>query len=343
MWPGLPDYGARLVRAYLEASTDNVALLATKPAVPIEGMEESLGRKIYWIDPEAGLEWHDLKLPVPDVTMVGGWITPSFTKLAAAARSRGAKSILLCDNAWHGGFKHTVIDPIRHRLLFHRRFDAALVPGTLGRKYLERMGYDGHLIHEGLYGADPVIFSPGPPLEHRPKTFLFIGQLIERKNVITLTSAFLRMANIHPEWRLRICGSGQLRDQIPSHPQISVEGFVQPRQLNELMHSARCLTLPSLTDNWPLVVVEAAASGMALALSRTIGNSVDLARPENSVSFAARSEASIENALVTLANWTTEQWRVAHHTSLRAATSYGPKRFASEVIALLNKLTADQS
>ena len=37
-WPGLPDYAARCIRAVIERSAVSVAVIGTRPDVPIEGL-----------------------------------------------------------------------------------------------------------------------------------------------------------------------------------------------------------------------------------------------------------------------------------------------------------------
>jgi glycosyltransferase involved in cell wall biosynthesis len=182
-----------------------------------------------------------------------------------------------------------------------------------------------------MYGADPALFHGGEPLHLRPKTILYVGRLAPIKNVVGLTQAFAAFAKDHPDWVLRICGSGGQRALLPDHAQIQVEDFVQPPQLAEIMREARCLVLPSLHEPWGVVVHEAALSGCALALSTAVGAADDLARPDNAVLFKPRSVAAIEGALRTIAGWDDQQWQRAEQTSRELAKQFGPERFADAV------------
>jgi glycosyltransferase involved in cell wall biosynthesis len=182
-----------------------------------------------------------------------------------------------------------------------------------------------------MLGADPTLFHGGKPLHLRPRTILYVGRLVSVKNVTGLTQAFLRFSKDHPDWLLRICGSGVQRGALPSYPQIHIEDFVQPPQLAEIMREARCLVLPSLFEPWGVVVHEAALSGCALALSKAVGAADDLARPDNAVLFKPGNGDAIERALRWIADWDDHQWQRAESTSRELAKQFGPEKFADAV------------
>lgn len=339
-WPGLPDYAARCIRAAIDRLAVPVTVVGTRPGVPIEGMERSLGQDVHWIaDNEATIDWPLLGVTPPDVLFVGGYVTPAINALAAKSRLAGGKVVLMSDNNWTDAVAKRSLNALRHRLLLRRRFDGILVPGASASRVARSWGYRPQEIKTGLYGADPTLFNGGAQLSKREKTFLFVGQFIERKNVVRLAEAFGQVANRMPDWRLSLCGSGELAYRIPSHPQISVHGFVQPPQLAQMLRKARCLILPSLDEHWGLVVHEAALSGCALALSRAIGAADDLAKPENSVLFTAGNTDAIASALLNIAMWDDARWQAAEAKSREQASGFGPINFASNVASFVTQLT----
>lgn len=339
-WSGLPDYAARCIRAVMDTRDERIDIVATRPRVPIEGMERSLGKEVNWLeDGHLTLNWSDLDLPRPDIFFQGGYYLPALRALGAEARASGGKVVLMSDNNWQGTMRQRFVDPLRHRLLLRWRFDAVMTPGKSGTQYGAHLGYQR--IVSGMLGADPRLFNGGDSLCSRPKTFLFAGRLIKLKNVLGLVRAFARFAQENDDWMLRICGSGPLREQIPDHPRIDVRGFVQPPELADLMREARCLVLPSFTDHWGLVVHEATLCGCALALSSCVGAADDLATPENAVFFSPRAEERIEDALHAIAGWNDARWDAAERTSRALATQFGPHRFAAEAGKLIDSLTVE--
>ncbi len=343
-WPGLPDYAARCIRTVINHGAFPVDVIATRPSVPIEGMERSLGQPVHWIDAaDQSASWECIGAPVPDVLFCGGYATAPFNALASQVRSAGGRVVLMSDNNWQGGWRHNVVDPVRHQLMHRRQFDSIFVPGASGARLARRWGYAPSETAMGLYGADPALFNGGLALSERPKTFLFVGQFIDRKNVVGLAEAFVDIADQIPGWTLSLCGSGPQADQIPKHPRLSVHGFVQPPQLAEMLRNVRCLVLPSRKEHWGLVVHEAALSGCALALSDTVGAADDLARAENAVLFRPGDNAAMSRALAEIAAWDAARCVQAESTSRRLAAGFGPGPFAASVTALVEQLLAGKA
>ncbi|MEP0658025.1 MAG: glycosyltransferase family 4 protein [Roseobacter sp.] len=332
LWSGLPDYAARCIGHLIVDTNCAVDVIATRPRVPIEGMEESLGQKIHWLDDrQEKISWDKFGLAPPKLLFVSGYAIPAFNSLADQARSLGTSVVLLSDHNWQRTLRQRFLDPIRHRLLINHKFDGLFVPGAAGRVLGEHCGFKPNDICEGLYGADSSLFAPELPLESREKRMLFVGQFIDRKNILGLVSAFRRFSDEHPEWTLDLCGSGPQRDQIEAHPKLIIHDFVQPPELAKLMASSRVLVLPSLEEHWGLVVHEAASSGCALLTTDNVGAGHDLIRPENGIQFPAGDEAAIYGALLELAGWQHEQWVEAGQYSLSVAANFGPKRFTESV------------
>lgn len=332
-WPELPDYAARCIRAVIDRG-HQVDVIATRPSVPIQGMEKSLGQAVNWVDGQGSARgFAELGLAVPDILFQGGHRIDAFRQIEAEARQYGKPVILMNDTNWKGSLRNRIVDPLRHRLLINRRFAGILVPGRSGERLALHCGFARDMVRQGLYGADPTLFRPGPLMAQRDKRFLYVGQFVERKNVLALARAFARFADANPGWTLEMCGSGSLQDSIPQHPAIHVRGFVQPAELSGLLATARCLVLPSHVEHWGLVVHEAALTGCALALSEGIGAGDDLATPVNAVTFPSRDEAAITARLGQLAGWSEQQWQQAQDESLARAARFGPQFFASQVEA----------
>jgi glycosyltransferase involved in cell wall biosynthesis len=217
-----------------------------------------------------------------------------------------------------------------------------IVPGRQGKRLMRWFGMPTDRVRGGMCGADPALFGAGDSLPLRPRTFLFVGQFIARKNVVGLANAFMRFSRSRPEWTLRLCGSGEQRDLIPRDGRIIVEDFVQPAQLAERYRQARFFVLPSLFEAWGLVVHEASLSGCALVLSDCIGSADDLATPRNGVRFRAGSDDDLVRALHEAADFDDARLLEAGMESRRLAREFGPERFGREVADLIDRF-ADEA
>ncbi|WP_376705428.1 glycosyltransferase [Mesorhizobium sp. ISC25] len=300
-------------------------------------MEQVLGQPVNWINARKPVSWSDIGVPVPRLFMQSGWSYPAFSALGREVKLAGGQVVGLSDANWRGDFRQLLLGPLAFRLRYRRHFDAFLVPGRQGERLMRHFGMPPNLIRTGMYGADPSLFSPGRPLNERPREFLFVGQLIHRKDILGLTSAFAEFSRQRPGWTLRICGSGELRKQIPEHSQIVVEDFVQPHELASRYSSARFLVLPSLVEAWGLVVHEASLCGCGLILSSAVGSGDDLASERNSIRFRAGKKPELLAALLSAADQNSEWLIQAGSESIARARNFGPERFATEISRLVSE------
>ena len=263
-WDGFPQYAARCVGAFVENTKEKVCVIATRPKVPISGMERVAKCPIKWIEDDEMIAVEDV-----DVLFVSGWGFPALNYIADQVRARGGKVVCMIDNCFGAfdvvGWLKEFCRAIRFRLRWRNKFDAYFVPGKAGRRMLRFYGVKNERIHEGLYSADESLFTCGESISKRDKKIIYVGQCIERKSVTRLCKAFI-VAN-PGDWSLDLYGSGPLRDKLPNNDCVRVHDFVQPEQLAALYRTARVFCLPSIEEHWGLVVHEAALSGCILLLS----------------------------------------------------------------------------
>jgi glycosyltransferase involved in cell wall biosynthesis len=336
-WRGLPFYAACLLSNAIKAVGEPCDVIGTPPTVPVKGMEEALGSDICWIDHSAATSWAEIGLEIPKLFFQSGWGYPAINSLGSEVRRNGGRVVGMSDANWRGDFRQVVLGALAFRMRLRGQFDAMLVPGRQGRRLMRHYGFRDSDIYEGMYGANPDVFVGGPPLSGRPQEFLYVGQLVDRKNILRLAQVFIRFAEQRPDWKLRLCGSGDLRDQIPKHPNIIVQDFLQAEELAALYRDARFFILPSLQEAWGLVVHEAALSGCALLLSDKIGSADDLAGKKNALSFVATDDESLLGALHQAAAMDDRQLGAADDESRTMARNFGPERFAREVASMVDR------
>jgi glycosyltransferase involved in cell wall biosynthesis len=130
-------------------------------------------------------------------------------------------------------------------------------------------------------GVDTSLFAPPWRWQPNPVAprFLFVGFLVEAKNVTVLVEAFARIKQALPAARLDIAGSGPLRCLIER--QIAALGLSQAVQLHGhcnrdqvaalMRESCDILVLPSQCETFGVVLIEALASGKPVVATRCGG------------------------------------------------------------------------
>ena len=365
-WDGFPQYAARCIGAFVKATGIETVVLATRPGVPVGGMESYCGCKVIWIGREDDVR---ARTELRDITHVfmTGWFVPAFMRLGRVVRTQGGKVICLVDNGKSDldvrafrrlGVWKDALKSVRFRLKLRGRFDGFMVPGKCGRRLLEGYGVAPELITEGMYAADATLFRAGPPLKERPKTIIYVGQFIERKNVKRMLEAFHRSLDVQAfrrldvdGWTLELYGSGPLKGELEqliqqspnlksnnlksNNQTIHIHDFVQPEQLAALYRSARIFCLPSLDEHWGLVVHEAALSGCALALSGAVCAAEDLLGKANGVMFDPRDVEDMSAKLSELMAMDDAALAAAREESLALASGISPELFVKGVATWL--------
>lgn len=339
-WSGFPQYASRCVGAFVRSTEEKVVVVATRPLVPIMGMEKYCGCEIKWISESDRVDALELLGEMPRAILIGGWGISVFNSLRDQVKAAGGKVLVGVDNNFQFSVKE-LIKAIRFRLKLRRYYDGYFAPGKSGVKLLRFYGVSANRIRTGMYAADASLFTSAIPICDRPKRMIYVGQICERKNVRRLVSAFLSISPSFPDWSLDLYGSGALSDEInqmirrSQSQTIHLHSFAQPEELASLYGSSRVFVLPSLEEHWGLVVHEAALSGCVLLTSRQVGAADDFLTSVNGRSFDAFDQRALECAMSEVMSFTDEQFRRAEEVSVRLSASASLTLFVNGLTSLL--------
>lgn len=204
-----------------------------------------------------------------------------------------------------------------HRKLSDKFIKGYLVNGIETEKYLLSIGVKQEKIHrigisadsKGLVSAiakmgkaDREIFRKQYMGESNGLLYLFSGQIVVRKGVGYLLEAWMEHIKNHPSDKLVLIGSGDLLDGFQKayahEPSIFLEGKVSYGEVYRYYAIADVFVLPTIEDNWSLVIPEAMACGLPVATSIYNGCHPELVREgENGITFDTFQKESIVNAL----------------------------------------------
>ena len=154
----------------------------------------------------------------------------------------------------------------------YQHIAAAIAGNHDALQVLRAKGYTGPAEVIPQFGVDPELFCPAgerPP--GVPFTIGYAGRLVEEKGLHTLVEA---VAGLGGEWRLMLCGTGPLKDELQAR--LQGLGLAKRAQFNDYVPSGEMprhlremdvLVLPSLTrPNWKeqfgRVLIEAMSCGV---------------------------------------------------------------------------------
>jgi len=335
-WTGLPTYGARLIRHFTDRYSGNVEVLATRAAVPFKDLEEELGRKVVWLTENAARTWTDLGMSRPQIFVHTAWNVPAFNSLAREVSANGGHVVMLIDNRFKGTVRQH-LGGLYFRLARKPWLSAAIVPGASARQFSRLLGFSSQRIFEGQYGIDLAKYNSTPSLPERERVFMFVGQLIHRKGLDTLMRAWQSLPAGH-SWKLRVFGVGPMETLVRNASNVEYQGFLQPSELAGEYRKSRVLILPSREDHFPLVTLEAAASGCGLLVSDAVGTCSELKRVSNVRVFKAGEDVDLSNAIQYFMALKDREWLEVEKESKAASSRFGVDRFAGAMNACLDAL-----
>jgi glycosyltransferase involved in cell wall biosynthesis len=236
------------------------------------------GERVYYLAKRLS----GLRRTRPDAVVLGGWESPAYWQALAWCKRRRVRTV---------GFYESTLTTHRHRAgliaaarrWFFRHLDAVVVPGTAAREAIVAMGVSPENIHVGFNAVDVDQIHQQTWQRRESATasapghqFLYLGQLIERKNVASLVEAFSRVRG--QDDTLTIAGVGDrevalrlLVEQLDVAENVRFVGLVPYAELPALFAAHKTLVLPSIEDVWGLVVNEALAAGLHVVVSNTCG------------------------------------------------------------------------
>lgn len=204
-----------------------------------------------------------------------------------------------------------------HRKLSDKFIKGYLVNGIETEKYLLSIGVKQEKIHRigisadsmgltsaihAMSDADRLAFRQQYMGNEKGLLYLFSGQIVVRKGVGYLLKAWKEHLNAHPTDKLVLIGNGDLldgfRNEYALEKSIFLEGKVDYGNVYKYYAIADVFVLPTIEDNWSLVIPEAMACGLPVATSIYNGCHPELVKEgKNGITFDTFNQESIVKAL----------------------------------------------
>ena len=167
----------------------------------------------------------------------------------------------------------------------NRLFEGFLVNGSETKKYLMSIGVKEEKIHIGGMSADSEGLRKGIAsmseeeksmfrakfAKGRGLVYLFCGRVENLKGTPHLLEAWEEHIKVHPDDHIILVGYGDKSEEMKAKykdvASVHLEGRVPYTEVHKYYAVADVFILPTLTDNWSLVVPEAMACGLPVATS----------------------------------------------------------------------------
>lgn len=259
----------------------------------------------------------------PDVVALPGWSELGSLLALEWCGARGRPAIMMCDSTYIDAQRSVLTEWTKRIIL--SGVAAAFASGARSVEYLEFLGMSRERIVVGYDVVDNRHFREGARAaransDHERKRLglpteycLFVGRLVEKKNISALLRAYSmyrKSANQDSLVHLVIVGEGELGSALRTLAgdlglgrDVFFFGHADYLDLPAIYGLARFFVLPSIVEQWGLVVNEALASGLPVLVSNRSGASADLVEDgRNGFVFDPNDVLSFAEKLRFLAN-----------------------------------------
>lgn len=178
------------------------------------------------------------------------------------------------------GWRRAIHDQLTAPL--HRAAAIAGIGSLADRQYSERFPEPRHFCIPYHCELAPFLAAPRPARDPSETVFFFCGQMIARKGLDHLLTAFATLAGRYPRVRLLLAGrEAELPPLLAILPEsvrrrIEYAGFQPPEELPRYFAQADVFILPSRHDGWGVVVNQAIGAGLPVICSAAVGAAHDL-------------------------------------------------------------------
>jgi len=249
-----------------------------------------------------------LRAFAPDV-LLAYWVVPDGQAAVLAGRALGIPVVVGAL-----GSDIYVRDRLNHWLTRRtlRAADAVLaVAEQMRGVIIARYGTRPERVHTIVNGYDAAVFHPRPRdvlrrqlgLPAEARVILYAGRLVPTKGLAELMQVFNGMARTDARLHLAIVGQGAMQRELVAAAaasgtadRVQMPGGLVPTQVAEWIGAADLLCLPSWSEGYPNVVVEAIACGCPV-VATDVGGTSEIVKATNGLLVPPREPARLQAAL----------------------------------------------
>lgn len=250
-----------------------------------------------------------------DLVINCGWSHKYYHLICLTAARRNILSAVISDSRYEDEPRVFYKELVKKILL--KSYDAALVAGSQSKSYLIKLGFPKEKIFQPWDVIDnkSMLKSFEHDIQYSERYFICVARLIEKKNIFGLLKAYQQYILNGGSRKLKILGDGSLEnavldkiDQLNLTNEVSLEGFVQQKNIRKYYQQSFALILPSFYDQWGLVVNEAMASGLPIIATENCGAAVEFSEKGSLFLVNPNEIDSITNAMLNLEKLSVENW-----------------------------------
>lgn len=273
----------------------------------------------------------------PDLIWTAGWIDPTYNEVAGMAREKLHLPVVAgSDTQWRGGKQW--LNVLTSRFRQRRWFSHLFVSGKWQVEYARKLGFRPEQILMHNLSADIDLFSRiniNSREKEYPKRLLYVGRFSPEKGLPWLLRAWKSIPN-RKGWQLTLVGNGPEREKLSGYPDVEILDFMNQEELLGVMENSGAFILPSVFEQWSLVIHEAACAGLPILASERCGAVTSFVKEgENGYLFTPGNIRSIRSSIEQFLSCSEQDWLRMGEESRRLSVQITPGRVAETLLTVL--------
>lgn len=257
---------------------------------------------------------------------------------------------VMCYEGWSHTERYTGWVNTLYRKFASHFIDAICCNGTLSKEYVKSLGYPEKKIFLGNMAADITFFkeesirvTEKERMSFRRQfnlneiVYVFSGRLVQLKGIAELLVAWKSFTvGKEDKVSLLLVGDGPQRNDLEQYRNdnnlnnVVFAGRVDYNKLPRYYASSSAFIIPTLQDNWSLVVPEAMACGLPILCSIYNGCWPELVGSENGWTFDPLNSQNMIDVLNESYD-SAHRFREVGENSRRLVEEYAPEKIASTI------------
>jgi glycosyltransferase involved in cell wall biosynthesis len=285
----------------------------------------------------------------PTVVNLTGYYDLASWAILFYCKIKGIKTVLSNESTAGDHSRNSIKEFIKSLII--KQFDGFFNFGTLSKEYILSLGGKPEQMLVNRNCVDNLALkriyeksinnrvSEQKRLALSAKNFIFVGRLIDFKNLFRFLEAFgIAQKSLHQDWGIIILGDGELKNNLQNFvlekniQKVNFQQGVSWQQVPEYLALSDVLVLTSYSEPWGLVVNEAMACGLPVLISDKCGCAIDLVQHgENGYTFSPENLEELTNLLLKFMDMDEENLSKMGIISEKIIQDYSPENVGKEM------------
>lgn len=285
----------------------------------------------------------------PNIVNLTGYYDLASWVILFYCKMKGIKTILSNESTNGDHSRNNIKEFIKSMII--KQYDGFFNFGALSKNYLLSLGGKpeqmlvnrncvDNLVIRNIYEKSIIHrISHQERLGLSAKNFIFVGRLIDYKNLFRFLEAFsVAQKSANQDWGIIILGDGDMKNNLQNFvfekkiQKVSFQKGVSWQRVPEYLALSDVLVLPSYSEPWGLVVNEAMACGLPVLVSEKCGCAVDLVQNEkNGFTFSPENLEELTHLLLKFMNMDEGNLRKMGQISEQIIQDYSPENVGREM------------